>query len=174
MTVCSDNSNMLACDAMCGGLARWLRLLGVDTAYVAAIDDADLVALAAAEGRIVVSADGALFHRRPMATGVVKGVRLPVGLSLEDQVRWVVRALRIRPAVPRCTRCNATMAAKTRAEVADRVPARTLIWVREYFMCPGCEQVFWQGTHWRRIQAFIDTLSREMAPPDADAPDECS
>ena len=35
--------------------------------------------------------------------------------------------------------------------MADVVPARSLVWAKEFYRCELCGQVFWEGTHWRRI-----------------------
>lgn len=154
----------LACDAMCGGVARWLRVLGVDASYTAGIDDGDLVQHALAEGRIVLSSDGKLFERRLFTTGEVRGLRLPVGLKLQEQLRFVVRELAIVPAFPHCTLCNGVLEAVSRAEVSDVVPARSLIWATEFFRCLACQHIFWEGTHWLRIRAVRDRIAAELAP----------
>jgi uncharacterized protein len=150
----------LACDAMCGGLARWLRVLGVDTSYTPGIDDGVLVAEALAENRMVLSSDARLFQRRPLASGALCGLRLPVGLKLLDQVRFVVRELGITPGFPRCTVCNGLLVAVNRAEVGDVVPARSLIWGRDFYRCRTCDHVYWEGTHWRRIGAVRARLAK--------------
>jgi hypothetical protein len=155
------HSLKVACDAMCGGLARWLRVLGVDASYAAGIDDAALVTHALAEARVVISSDGKLFERRAFTTGQLRGVRLPVGLTLDEQLRCVARELAIAPGFPRCTLCNGSLEAASREAVGDVVPARSLVWAREFFRCRSCGHVFWEGTHWRRIRAVRDKLIRE-------------
>lgn len=156
----------VACDAMCGGLARWLRVLGVDTTYTPGIEDGDLVAHALAEGRVVISSDGKMFARRVFTTRRLRGVRLPVGLRLLDQVKFVVRHLGLVPRFPRCTLCNGELANVSRAEVADVVPARSLIWTTAFYRCERCGHVFWEGTHWSRIRAVRARLGEELDHPD--------
>ena len=29
--------------------------------------------------------------------------------------------------------------------------ARTALWRDDYFLCAGCDQLYWRGTHWDRI-----------------------
>ncbi len=147
---------------MCGGLARWLRVLGVDTSYTPGIEDRALAEHARAEGRVVVSSDGKLFERRLFTTGELGGFRLPVGLTLDEQVRCAVRGLRLSPGFPRCTRCNGELRAVSRADVADVVPARSLVWAKEFYRCAVCAHVYWEGTHWRRIHAVRNRLMAEL------------
>ena len=147
---------------MCGGVARWLRVLGVDATWTPGIDDRELVAQALAEQRTVISSDGKLFERRLFATGRLTGIRLPVGLRLQDQLLFVVRELRIEPGFPRCTLCNGLLSPVSRAEVSDVVPARSLVWIREFHRCQDCRHVYWEGTHWRRIHAVRDRISAEQ------------
>ena len=143
---------------MCGGLARWLRVLGVDTSFTPDIEDGALIAHALGEQRVVISSDHKLFQRRVFATGELAGVLLPVGLRLRAQLRFVARCLKLSAGFPRCTVCNGQLRPVPRAEVADVVPARSLVWVRDFFRCAYCGHVFWEGTHWRRIRAVRDEL----------------
>jgi len=150
----------LACDAMCGGLARWLRALGHDAAYVPGIEDGDLVQLARDESRIVISSDTRLFHRRVFTDGSVRGLFLPHGLRRLRQVEYVVRRLGLPCLTPRCMRCNGVLDTVDRATVADRVPARSLLWATEFYTCRDCGKVYWNGSHWRKIEA-IRTQAQE-------------
>ncbi len=168
----SPFSLRVACDAMCGGVARWLRVLGVDASYTPGIDDGDLVAHALDESRVVISSDGKLFERKLFTCGDLRGLFVPVGLKLYDQVRFVVRALQIEPGFPRCTLCNGELETVGRADVADVVPARSLVWAQEFYRCRSCGHVFWQGTHWQRITAMRARLlaEGEAGGPSRDAP----
>lgn len=148
-----DANPRVACDAMCGGLARWLRALGVDASYTPDIADGDLVRHALAESRIVISSDGRLFERRVFSRNELRGLRLPVGLRLLDQVEFVVKSLGLHVRHPRCTVCNGELVPVDRTEVGDVVPALSLIWASAFFRCAACGHVFWEGSHWRRINS---------------------
>ena len=143
----------IACDAMCGGLARWLRVLGHDTFYRDGVDDQELVDLALAEERVVITSDSRLLERRLFTSGQLPAIALPRGLVLDEQLDFVARALHLTVGEPRCTHCNGELAPAARDEVADVVPARSLIWAKRFFRCQDCAHVFWEGTHWRRISA---------------------
>lgn len=160
----------IACDAMCGGLARWLRVLGVDAAYTPGISDSELVAFARRECRIVVSSDRRLFLRRVFQTGELSGILLRPGLRLMKQVQSVCAALSLEIGPPRCTHCGGELAHVDRTEVGDRVPARSLIWASEFQQCGACGRVFWRGTHWRRIEAVRRGLNPGAFSSDGGSP----
>lgn len=157
----ANGPERIACDAMCGGLARWLRMLGYDCSYTPGIDDGVLVAHALAERRMIVSADRRLFERRPLTRGMVTGILLPVGLPLREQVRHVRARLATPGGEPRCTRCNGELELVSRSEVADVVPARSLLLASPFYRCRSCRHVYWMGTHWRRIRAALSLAGVE-------------
>jgi uncharacterized protein with PIN domain len=159
-----ENKPRVACDAMFGGVARRLRILGVDASYTPGIEDGALVEHAVAEGRVLISSDGGMFERRLLASGELPGVRVPIGLSLDEQVAFVVRTLRLVPDEPRCANCNGDLMAVQRSDVADVVPARSLIWARDFHRCTQCGQVYWRGSHWRRldrVHAALESAANE-------------
>ncbi len=160
----------IACDAMGGGLARWLRVLGVDASYTPGIEDGALVQHALAERRTVLSSDRRLFERRAFTTGELAGLLLPVGLTRIEQVRFVAARLPLPLGTPRCTACNGELDRVPRSAVADVVPARSLIWTEEFYRCRACRQVFWEGTHWRRIGPLRREIEQLSGRPTSGSP----
>jgi len=165
----SESSPTFLCDAMCGGLARWLRAIGYDAAWRPDLDDAELVKLAHRQARVLISSDGKLFERRVLTQGRVRALQLPRGLKRIDQIRFVVRALGLAVRDPRCMKCNGRLIPASREEVADVVPARSLVWANAFFRCDGCHRVFWNGTHWKKITARRAELAL-LAPARPAAP----
>ncbi len=51
--------------------------------------------------------------------------------------------------------CGAKLCMVTKEEVASRVPPRALAGHEEFWECDRCGQVFWPGTHWRRIDTVL-------------------
>ena len=56
-------------DAMLGGLARWLRILGLDTYYDPNLDDPEVVERAVTEDRLILTRDAKLVERRDARSG---------------------------------------------------------------------------------------------------------
>lgn len=148
-----------ACDAMCGGLARWLRAIGYDATWSADVDDGELVREADEQRRFLLSSDSGIFERRMITSGQVPALLLPRGLRLMEQLEYVVQQLKLPVRSPRCMACNGRLLPAAREEVAAEVPARSLVWARNFYRCGSCAKVFWEGSHWRRISKVRETTA---------------
>ena len=90
-------------DVHLGKLARRLRLVGLDTAYRADANDAELAELADREGRILLTRDQGLLKRRLVAHGYYVRETLPHRQLVEVLRRF--GPLDLHP-FSRCLRCN--------------------------------------------------------------------
>jgi uncharacterized protein len=147
-------------DGMLGTLAKWLRLLGYDTLFDPGLDDHQLVRLARAQDRVLLTRDRELARRR--------GVRhlLIAGESLADQIRQVWTELDLVPVaqagqpVPRCPVCNEVLLAIDREAARLRVPPYVAETQQAFCACPACQRVYWRGTHWEHMQQYLQEIQR--------------
>jgi uncharacterized protein with PIN domain len=148
----------LLADGMLGTLAKWLRLLGYDTAYDNAAADPELARRARAEGRVLLTRDRELAGRRGLRTLLIRSE------TLQEQVREVQDALGPPPdpALSRCAVCNAALETVSPDAVADRVPPYVLRTQTEFRRCPGCGRVYWPGTHVDEMRDRMDELADEQ------------
>jgi uncharacterized protein with PIN domain len=147
-----------ACDAMLGGLARWLRAAGYDARWYPGIADADLVREAAAARRVLLSCDAALFDLPGVRDGCPRSLRLPMRRPVE-QLAAVLTGLALPLREPRCMACGGELAVLARDEARRRVPPGAFAGVDRFWTCRGCGRVLWRGTHWRRIAAALATAA---------------
>jgi uncharacterized protein with PIN domain len=145
-----------ACDAMLGGLARWLRAAGYDAWWQGDVADPDLIRLVRREGRLLLSSDTGIFRVGVVRDGEVPALFLPHDLSVEGQLAFVLRRLDLPLREPRCMACGGVLVEVTREEARDRVPARSLAWQEHFYRCDRCGQFFWRGTHWQHIAAVLE------------------
>jgi uncharacterized protein with PIN domain len=150
---------------MLGGLARWLRAAGYDASWHDGIADPELVRLARAQGRTILSSDGDISQFSLVRDGVVPALFVPRGLGLQDQLAFVLRGLGLPLREPRCMACGGRLIHLTREEAAGRVPPRSLAGHDRFWACQRCGKAFWHGTHWREIEGRL----REAAPDDREA-----
>lgn len=159
-----------ACDAMLGGLARWLRAAGYDASWEAGIDDWDLIRWAEREGRVLLSSDTGIFRIGLVRDGDLAALWVPHHLlTKEEQLGFVLERLGLEPREPRCMACGGTLAEVSKEVVRERVPPRSFAHVDRFYECTRCGQLFWHGSHWDKIDAVLDKLRRDPKhPPSGD------
>jgi len=147
----------LLADCMLGRLARWLRLLGYDTAYENSASDPHLARRARAEGRVLLTRDHDLANRRGLRTLLIESE------TLEEQVHEVRDALGPPPdpALTRCSVCNTTLESVTPEEIAASVPAYVLHTQTNFHRCPGCGRVYWPGTHTQKMNRQMEGFTSQ-------------
>lgn len=143
---------------MLGALARWLRVLGVDTAYDPGLDDPELVERALAEDRTLLTRDRRLVERRAL-----DGRHLLIASEVVDeQVRQVLDVFALRPdrdaLFRRCLRCNAPLEPVDPEAAQRRVPPFVARTQTVYRRCPACDRVYWPGTHARRMRRRLERM----------------
>jgi uncharacterized protein with PIN domain len=146
-------------DAHLGALARLLRLAGFDTRFANAWPDAEIVRLALAEHRIVLTRDRALLMRRELTHGCYVHARHAAQQAREMFDRLDLRGT-ARP-FTRCLVCNAALRPTDKAAIAARVPAGVFARHERFAGCPDCGRVYWEGVHWKRM---TETLAALLAP----------
>jgi uncharacterized protein with PIN domain len=146
-----DHDPRFACDAMLGGLARWLRAAGYDASWHDGIDDGALVRLARAKGRTLLSSDEDIFAFALVRDGVVPALFVPRGEPLLTQLAHVLRVLGLALREPRCMACGGALAELTKEGATGRVPPRSLACHERFSECLRCRRVFWHGSHWQQI-----------------------
>jgi uncharacterized protein with PIN domain len=143
-------------DAHLGALAQLLRLAGFDTLYDNHYPDPDIERLAAAEHRVVLTRDRELLKRRTITHGCYVHALKP-----EAQLREIVERLDLaRSAQPfrLCLACNAPLRRIGPQEAAGRVPAGVFARHTRFVTCDCCARVFWEGSHWQRMRALMDSV----------------
>lgn len=161
------------CDAMLGGLARWLRAAGYDAQFEYGIDDGDLVRRAAQQDLVILSSDGPLFERTPIANGQVRALYIPQQLGKLEQLKFVLRRLRLPLRTSRCMACGGQLEEVHKYEVAQEAPPLAYRMCDRFWRCTRCGRLLWQGTHWEKIRKQLAKLetAADSQPEDGDTSD---
>ena len=152
-------------DCMLGRLAKWLRILGFDVLYFSKADDRDLVALARREGRILLTRDTGLIERTAKRLN-----RLFIRSDdWEDQVVQVLDEFDLWDKVrasTRCIACNLPLKPMSRERARNLVTPYIGEHASSFAICPCCDRVFWQGTHYgdmeRKIEKLLERRGRSL------------
>jgi len=136
------------CDPSLGGLARWVRAAGYEARDAKGREPS--TAEPPDPGLVLLTTDSAALDRLGRKGGGLV-LWLPSALTMREQLAMVLRDLGLRPREARCMACGGALVPARKEDVHPRIPPRTALWKDEYFVCAGCDRLFWQGTHWERI-----------------------
>jgi uncharacterized protein with PIN domain len=78
-----------------------------------------------------------------------------------DQIVDVLRRLDLaRSLAPftRCLRCGGRLTAVNKVDVLDRLKPLTREHYDDFAACEDCDQVYWHGSHHRRLQEIVATI----------------
>jgi uncharacterized protein with PIN domain len=139
-------------DVHLGRLARYLRLLGFDAAHDTARDDADIVATARDERRIILTRDRQLLKTGAVTHGYWVRATEPQA-QIEEVVSRFDLAARAAP-FTRCLSCNAAIE-KAAATDAVEAPPRVRRRHSEFYRCGGCGRLYWKGTHYDQLLGLV-------------------
>jgi hypothetical protein len=138
-------------------LARWLRMMGYDTTVFDGQDDWQMVRLAQAEDRVVITRDTGVMKRRIITSGRLQA-HLVASDDPEKQLEQVIYVFKLddKQSFSRCIECNELLAPCTLEEVKDRVPLYVFKTHKQFVECPVCHRVYWRGTHWQAMLRKLD------------------
>jgi len=149
-------------DGHLGKLARHLRMAGFDTLWDNRWDDDQIVGIAAVQKRTILTRDKGMLRRSDVERGYF--IR---NVESEAQLREVVAALQLEALVrpfTRCRECNVLLEDVARETVLDRIPPQVRSLYERFKRCPGCERVYWEGSHFARMKGVIERLGRDDFP----------
>jgi uncharacterized protein with PIN domain len=148
-------------DVHLGRLARYLRLLGFDAEYANERGDDELAARSIQDGRILLTRDRGLLKRAAISRGYWVRSTDP-----RQQLREIVSRFDLAGAMmpfSRCIACNGPLRSVTKAEVAGVVPPRVIESHEDFNRCEWCGRVYWQGSHYERLQHIVQVIAKEAS-----------
>jgi uncharacterized protein with PIN domain len=144
-------------DDQLGKLARWMRILGLDTLYFQEIEDRELIRAAVEERRILLTRD----TRIAAEPGEAKCLFIESDNWIE-QLRQILSAyhLKVLPEklFTRCLLCNSPLSPIGRDDVREQVPPFVFRTQEEFVRCPTCNKIYWQGTHVNHVLEKLKPL----------------
>lgn len=149
-------------DTHLGRLAAYLRMLGFDTLYRNDYDDQALAAISVSEKRILLTCDRRLLMRKIITHGYFVRSRQP-----REQLLEIIKRFDLYDVVhpfTRCIHCNSLIHKVAKEEVISQLQPRTRKYYMDFWQCPACKKIYWQGSHYQRMQKLIKLI--ELSRPD--------
>jgi len=143
-------------DAHLGRLAKYLRLCGFDTLFNGNYTDPEIVDIAEKEKRIILTRD----------RGILKNKRVTHGYWIrsqkhDEQLKEVLTRFDLKGQVrlfTRCIRCNTLLEEVRKEDITDRLQEKTKRYYSEFKRCPGCDRIYWEGSHYENMTKCITKI----------------
>lgn len=148
-------------DQTLGSLTKWLRLLGFDVIQIRLTPQALHNLPAPAHDLVILTKQISLRQktRRPDLFVLESD-------HLEAQLTEICRNLHFPPGtwepLKRCSRCNQTLLPLTPEQAEGKVPDYIGQKHQQFFECPQCRRVFWEGSHQRHIRRRLQELQGHL------------
>ncbi|MEO9308562.1 conserved hypothetical protein [Nitrosotalea sinensis] len=151
-------------DSMLGNLAKKLRILGYDSKYFSTIEDDKLVLIAKNEKRVIITKD------EQLAKNAEKQNIMCVLIRGNDELEQVVQInskiklgqFSVDTDSSYCIECNGNLEQVEKFRIIGKVPEGVLEREKKFWMCNACKKIYWEGTHFQKLQEFAARLNDRM------------
>lgn len=143
-------------DVHLGRLAAYLRMGGFDTLYRNDYDDEELAQISNTDTRILLTRDIGLLKRSKVIYGYFIRETNP-----RRQLAEVMRRFELfQTVIPfkHCMKCNGLLEPVAKEAVLDKLPPGTSEFYDNFHRCQSCDQTYWKGAHYQRMQELMNQI----------------
>ncbi len=143
-------------DVHIGTLARYLRMLGIDSSYKNDFKKNEMVNISLNEKRTILSKDRNLLKRNEITHAYWIRNDDPV-----NQVKEVIERFHLQNFInefTRCLECNSLLALVNKNEIESELPPKVKERQNEFHRCTGCNKIYWKGSHYERMEKLISQI----------------
>ena len=144
-------------DRMLGKLAKGLRMLGYDTVYYRAEDADQLIRRGRQENRVILTRNTKLIPKRS-EDRILRVTEDNPFLQLKELIQRGEIRLDEEKLFSRCLICNTLLDQISKEEAEGKVPDFIFHEQKDFFRCPQCQRIYWQGSHQENMQRRIKEL----------------
>ena len=145
-------------DCHLGKLAKYLRLMGVDTLFFPHIEDNKLITIANQEKRIILTRDRLLSQRKNAPVFFLE----PTDTKMQLHILIEHYKLKEHTApFSRCIVCNTPLQVIEKEKIIDDLPEKVKKHFDFFEYCPTCDRIYWKGDHYRHMMEFLAQVLKE-------------
>jgi hypothetical protein len=136
-------------------LARWLRLLGYDSAVYKSISKHKLITLAVKEKRTLLTRDKKLAKDKRVFPRI-----LISNVDFKKQIRELIPILDYSEEAlfSRCMECNKPLYPVRKDNIRTLVPEFVFSNFAQFKLCRRCGRIYWQGSHYQKMKEDLQNL----------------
>ena len=147
-------------DVHLGKLAKLLRMSGFDTCYRNDLDDDEIIDRGEKENRIIITRDIGILKNNWVQKGYYVRSQNP-----REQLKEVIIRFQLQSSIrflSRCMECNGLITKTEKKEVEKDLNTGTRNYFEKFFRCSNCRKIYWEGSHFERMQAFLRDLRESL------------
>ncbi len=147
-------------DVHLGKLAKLLRMTGFDTLYRNNLEDKEIIALALAQNRIILTRDRGILKNSVVRKGYYIRSQKP-----EEQLKGVLARFQLHSSIKflsRCIACNDKIEKVEKKDIAQKLKPATSKYFNRFFRCTGCGRIYWEGSHYDRMMNYYNNLKSNL------------
>lgn len=138
-------------------------MLGYEAIYLNDSSDPGLLSKAKQESLVLLTSDEELYRTaatRGIETFLVQGRTEPERLAALAE-RYHLRLV-IDTTISKCPVCGSSITETSKNDVESLVPPTTFKLYPSFWVCnnPECAKVYWQGSHWRKIEQTLESARK--------------
>ena len=152
-------------DAMLGNLAKKLRILGYDAKYFSSIEDDKIILIAKNEKRIILTKDEQLtkiVEKQNVSFVLIRG-NDETEQILQINAKFKLDRFVVDTNNSRCIACNGKLEAVEKFRIIGKIPEGVIEREKKFWMCDSCKKVYWEGTHFEKLQEFATKLNDRIS-----------
>jgi len=140
-------------DVQLGTLAKYLRMLGLDTCYRNNLKKDEIIKISLQEKRVILTKDKSLLKRNEVTHGY--WIR---NKNTEEQILELINRFDLKNEIKefsRCLQCNTELITVEKKKIEENLPPIVRQHQNEFYYCKNCDKIFWKGTHYEKMKARI-------------------
>lgn len=141
-------------DVQLGSLAKYMRMLGLDTIYRNNFSDEEIVKISLKERRAILTKAKGILKR----SDVTHGYWIRSTKTIE-QLKEVLHRFDLKNQIKefsRCLVCNSKLKKIAKEKIIDRLPAKIKERQNIFYVCIPCDKIFWKGSHYTKMKGIIE------------------
>jgi uncharacterized protein with PIN domain len=143
-------------DVHLGTLAKYMRMIGLDTLYQNNYPYGEIIKISLEEKRTILTKDRDLLKQNDVTHGYWIRSDNP-----DEQLKEIINRFDLKNEIKefsRCLECNTILIHVEKEKILDRLPPKVKQRQNEFFYCTNCDKVYWKGSHFDKMKNLIDKV----------------
>lgn len=150
-------------DVHLGKLARYLRMLGIDSVYENSFSKDEIINISLRQKRTILTRDRNLLKKNEITHGYWIRSEDPI-----EQTKEVIFRFHLESEIKEfslCLECNYPLQPISKAEIINSLPPKVFNYHNEYYVCKSCGRNYWRGTHYEKMKKLLSRILPDKQYP---------